>query len=242
MTLLVLMYHRARAGQHGNHATMLDAHFAHIAAHYRNVLPGEPLVADGLNVCLSFDDAFYDFYAAALPLLRRHGLRALLAVSPGLIRERVEATPEQRMNAGTRHALEHPGLGAFCTWDELLDAARSGHVQIAAHGYTHQALDVPKVDAGLEVSTPRTVLHSRLDQPVHSFVFPYGRFSRPVLQSARSEYRHLFRIGGALNRGWDSPMLYRIGADRMRSPTSLFASGRLLQYRTRNLWNRLRRR
>ena len=203
MTLLVLMYHRARAGRHGNHASMLDAHFAHLAAHHANVLPGEPLVPGRLNICLSFDDAFYDFYAIALPLLRRHGLRALLAVPPGLIRERVQATREERLNAGTRYSLEHPSLGAFCTWEELREATRSGHVQIAAHGYTHQALDEPTADAGLEIDTPQTVLASRLGQPVESFVFPYGRFSRPTLDSARRRYRYLFRIGNALNQGWE---------------------------------------
>jgi peptidoglycan/xylan/chitin deacetylase (PgdA/CDA1 family) len=242
MTLLVLMYHRARAGRHGNPASILDAHFAHIAAHYHPVLPGEPLAGDRLNVCLSFDDGFYDFRAVALPLLQRHGLRALLGIAPGLIREKVDATHEERMNAGTRHALAHPGIGAFCTWGELQETVRSGHVQIAAHGYTHGALDEPGTDAALEVDTPRTVLASRLGQPVDSFVFPYGKFSRPVLTAARGQYRHLFRIGGALNRGWDGPILYRVGADRMATPTSLFSAGRLLQYRTRNLWNRLRQR
>src|SRR5207253_3666710 len=88
MNLLVLMYHRARAGRHGNDPAMLEKHFRHIAANYRNVLPGDALDANRLNVCLTFDDAYFDFYATVYPLLMRHQLRAVLAVPPLVVRER----------------------------------------------------------------------------------------------------------------------------------------------------------
>ena len=55
---------------------MLDAHFAHISRQYRNVLPGEKLSVGALDVCLSFDDAYFDFYAIVFPLLKKHGLSA----------------------------------------------------------------------------------------------------------------------------------------------------------------------
>jgi peptidoglycan/xylan/chitin deacetylase (PgdA/CDA1 family) len=242
MSLLVLMYHRARAGQHGNSAAMLDAHFAHIAAHHRVVLPGEPLAGDRLNVCLTFDDAFFDFHAIALPLLRKHNLRALLAVVPGLIRENTGATRQERLNAGTRASLARPDNGAFCTWGELQEVAASGRVMFAAHGFTHQPLDAPGSNHELEIDTPRTVLSSRLGRSVESFVLPYGRFTRTVLQFARERYRHVFRIGGALNRSWEGQVLYRVGADRLSSPQGLFSPGRLLQYRVRGFWNRCRQR
>ena len=79
MTLIVPMHHKASAGRHGNSADMLDAHFAFVARNCRCVLHGEPLDPAGPNVCLAFDDGYFDFYAVVFPLLVKHRLRAVLA-------------------------------------------------------------------------------------------------------------------------------------------------------------------
>lgn len=242
MTLLVLMYHRARAGRHGNAAAMLDAHLGHLATAFANVLPGERLAADRTNVCVSFDDGYFDFYATVFPLLRKHQLRALLAIPPFVIRESVGVGTAERLAVEADDAFAHPSRGGFCTWNELREMTASGHVRIAAHGFTHTRLDAPEANLETEIDTPRTLLSARFDQPVDSFVFPYGRYSPASLDKAQRRYRHVFRIGGALNRTWDSPLLYRIDADGMSAPDALFAPGRMLGYRSRYWWNRLRRR
>jgi hypothetical protein len=77
---------------------------------------------------------------------------------------------------------------------------------------------------------------------VDSFVFPYGRFSRAALRTVKQSYRHAFRIGGADNGGWNSRMLYRVDADNMTAPDSLFTPTRRALYRSRRYWNILRRR
>src|SRR5262245_17155084 len=140
MTLLVLMYHRAHAQKHGNSPDMLDQHFALLAKRTFNVLPGEPLKPSRPNVCLSFDDAYFDFYSVVFPMLKKHGLRAVLAVTPGLIRENVETSTEDRQNLPSDVAFSRPSLGGFCVWRELEEMSRSGYVEMAAHGYTHTAL------------------------------------------------------------------------------------------------------
>jgi len=241
MNLVALMYHRARAGALGNAPAMLDAHFALIAARHACVLPGEPLDPRRLSVCLTFDDAYYDFYAVVFPLLRKHGLRALLAVPAIVVHEHVDASPEERLCAKTDVDCTHPRDLGFCTWPELREMADSGHVAVAAHGYTHRPLDSATVDFHTEIIVAKTILASRLDQPVESFVFPYGRFNPPALQKVTALYRHAFRIGGAVNRGW-ARLLYRVDADRLSSPGAPFTSGRLAAGRVRYFWNRLRRR
>jgi peptidoglycan/xylan/chitin deacetylase (PgdA/CDA1 family) len=230
MRLLVLMYHRARAGRFGNAPAMLDA----------NVLPGEPLAPGALNVCLSFDDATFDFHAIVWPLLKKHGLRALLAVPPGLVREGVAAPPAERLAIEPELGFAEPERGAFCTWPELAELAASGHVAFAAHGFTHRRLDEPAINLDLEVRESKTLLAARLGQPIESFVFPFGRTSRSALDAANQNYRHTFRIGSASNRGWHASALYRVDADRMATPTALFAPARLAAYRARYFWNRLR--
>jgi peptidoglycan/xylan/chitin deacetylase (PgdA/CDA1 family) len=242
VSLLVLMYHRAREGRHGNSAAMLDAHFAYLASRCANVLPGETLAPDKPSVCVSFDDGYFDFYTTVFPLLRRHNLRALLAIPPYVIRETVAVKTADRLGFDSDDAFTHPSRGGFCTWSELAEMTASGSVQIAAHGFTHTRLDDPQVDLEAEIEAPRAVLSARLDQAVDSFVFPYGRYSPRSLTKARLRYRHVFRIGGALNRSWDSRLMYRIDADGMKAPGALLAPARMAAYRVRYLWNQLRRR
>ena len=240
MSLLVLMYHRARPGLHGNSAAMLDAHFARIARDHSCVLPGEPLNPAGLKVCLTFDDAYFDFYAIVFPLLKKHGLRAVLAVPPTIVSEQCELPVETRLREYPEVAPAHSPGGGFCTWAELREMAASKRVAIAAHGFTHRRLDEDGIDLHAEIVAPKEMLEIRIGQPVDSFVFPYGRFSAKALQLVRQHYRHSFRIGGADNEDWDRPLLYRVPADAMESPDALFASRRLTTYRVRRFWNQVR--
>ena len=242
MSLLVLAYHRATPGPYGNDPIVLDAHFGHIARHHRCVLPGEDLDRAKINVCMSFDDATFDFYAVVFPLLKKHGLRALLAVCPGFVRERIEAPVEERLREPTDASNAHPSRGGFCTWPELRELADSGRVAIAAHGYTHYRLDRPDSDLISEISVPQSLLAARLGRSVESFVFPYGRFSPAALRAVRETYRYAIRLGGADNRDWTHRLIYRIGADRMESSDAPFKPRRLAAYRVRYFWNRIRMR
>lgn len=239
MNLLVLMYHRARAERHGNSPELLDAHFSHIAHRCRNVLPGEELSRSNLNVCLTFDDAYFDFYALVFPLLKKHNLRALLAVPPFFMAEHTTAQPSARLSVDSNEAFADPPRGGFCTWTELEEMTQSGHVVVAAHGYAHRCLD-RDANLAVEIDSPQAILSERLGAAVDSFVFPFGRYSRKALGHAKRRYRHVFRIGGALNRSWDAPVLYRVEADQMKNPCGVFSRKRLLQYRLRYLWNRMR--
>jgi peptidoglycan/xylan/chitin deacetylase (PgdA/CDA1 family) len=242
MSLLVLMFHRGQAGPDGNAEPVLDAHFRQIAGRCRNVLPGEPLDPGATNVCLSFDDGYYDFYTTVFPLLQKHRLRALLAVVPSVVRDRVDGAAPARLAQTSRDAFIYPSRGGFCTWSELETMARSGHVCIAAHGYSHCRLDRAHDSLAMEIQAPKAVLESRLGIRVDSFVFPYGRFDARSLELARGQYPYVFRIGGASNRHWQQPLLYRVGADAMPHPETPFALHRRVAYRARFLWNRLRAR
>ncbi len=241
MNLLVLMYHRAQAGPHGNDPALLEAHFAHVARHYPCVRPGQPLASGRLNVCLSFDDAYFDFHRVVFPLLEKYSLPAMLAVAPGLCSEATGVAPEIR--------LVQPDLGlqtpectyGLCTWPELRELAGSGRVTIAAHGLNHVRLDDPAADLEQEIVGPQRLLAERLGVTVENFVFPYGRFSSRALALTRRHYRHAFRIGQAGNRDWSQPLLYRVSADNLADAAAPFAVTRLQAYRIRAWWNRLRR-
>lgn len=220
------MYHRANGGRFGNSAEMLDMHFAFVARSFHVVLPGEPLDDARLNVCLSFDDAYLDFHTVVFPLLKKHGLRALLAVPL----------------ASVQNGDLARGPDSHCGWRELAEMVADETIAVAAHGLTHRRLDQPDADLHAEIVVPQTVLAARLGVPVESFVLPYGRFTPDVVDEAARRYRYVFRIGGADNTGWNGPLLYRVDADRMSSAAALFTRRARASHRLRRRWNLLRRR
>jgi peptidoglycan/xylan/chitin deacetylase (PgdA/CDA1 family) len=219
---------------------MLDAHFGYLARNCTCVLPGEPLPSPRLNVCLTFDDAYSDFHSAVFPLLQKHNLRAVLAVPPALIGETAEWPEESPTQASRGNGRSRSGRHRHCTWAELGALAASGRVVIAAHGLSHTRLDRKSAELDAEISFSREELSARLNQPVDSFVFPFGRFSSAALRKVKEHYRHAFRIGGAMNRDWSQSLLYRVGGDCMSAPDGLFSAGRLALHRARYFWNRLR--
>lgn len=242
MKLVVLMYHKASVGRHGNSVEMLEAHFALIARNCHCVLPGEPLDNRLLNVCLTFDDGYFDFYAVVFPLLRKHGLRAVLAVPISVIGERTEASRSIRLQACSQRLQDCGALGAYCTWDELAEMAESPSISIASHGFTHSRLDHPDVDLHTEIVVPQTMLAARTGRTIESFVLPYGRFTARTIACVRQHYRYVFRIGSADNAGWQGNVIYRVDADEMSSPDELFSRRRLAAYRWRRHWNTMRSR
>lgn len=85
------------------------------------------------SVLLTFDDARRNFWEVAFRLLREFGARATVFpptywIEPG---------------AGAGEAEERPGAsGNFMTWDQLGECARSGLVDVQAHGHRHALVHV----------------------------------------------------------------------------------------------------
>ena len=210
---------------------------------YSNVLPGDQLEPGNLNVCLSFDDGYFDFHATVFPLLIKHGLRAMLAIPPGVVRQQVDPANRDRLNVDSAEAFADPGKGGFCTWPELERMVGSGRVRLAAHGFSHVRLDLAIGGLAAEVDAPKAILESRIGRPVESFVFSVWPLLAASLQHAPRSYPYVFRIGGALNRSWNSRLPCRVDADEMKGPRSLFSPGRPRRLPdARYVWNRLRRR
>ena len=240
MTLLALTYHRACLGPDGNSPAMLDAHFEYIAATHPNVLPGDRLRDGAISVCLCFDGAYYDLFATVLPLLQKHGLRAMVAVPPSYIREDAIVSLNERLAISSADAYAHPESGGLCTWRELHQLAKTGLCAIAALGYSNVPLDRTDSDFETEIHVPRTLLAARLNTPVESFVFPFGRTTRQAIGEVKSGYHYAFSNCGGSNSGWHHRQLFRVCADNLRTPTEPFETSRLLRYRAKAFWHRLR--
>jgi O-antigen biosynthesis protein len=120
-------------------------------------------------VVITFDDAYADFYNAALPVLRKHDFSATLYVPTGY----VGAT--SRFN-GSRGE----GDQKILSWDALRDITTE-RVEVAAHSHTHPQMDrVSAAAARDEVHRCRGMMEDKLSVRVHGFAYPFGYFNATV--------------------------------------------------------------
>lgn len=103
-------------------------------------------VPDGRTVALTLDDGLVSLTQVAVPLLRRHRLRAIAFVVSGLVPERSNA-----LLAG---------------WDELAAAAAAGVLEVGPHSLFHH--HVPLRPDVVGVVTPRTPTLFTADLPIAS--------------------------------------------------------------------------
>lgn len=223
--LLALLYHKIGNIKYGNSLEMLGEHFLEIAKRYPTTLPGEGLYK-GINVCLTFDDAFFDFYHQIFPLLKKYNLKALLAVPTAYIPDKTPLSPLERLEKVRTFSDKPPPIPspAFCTWSELKKLSQSPLIQIASHSVHHRPLTSTRIDPENELLTSKTVLEERLGVPITSFVYPYGQINKDVHALAKKYYSHIFRIGNAFNRNWynTNSLLYRVNADQLPHPRAPF--------------------
>ncbi|MEI8301096.1 MAG: polysaccharide deacetylase family protein, partial [Chlamydiota bacterium] len=213
--LIILLYHRAFTSRYGNCPEILRKHFQYLKSHHPITLPLDPLVSNKINICISFDDATFDFYHIVYPLLKEYDLKALLAVPASYIAKNHLSTTEERLASIIEFSSKTapPSLG-FCSFKELKEMVDSSHVCIASHGMTHTSLCQEGVDLKFELNKSKETLENALQVPVDTFVFPYGKYNQQVLSEVKKIYKTAIRIGNGLNFSWKDPLLLRINADQ----------------------------
>lgn len=190
----ILMYHAMSAARTPDFhrwtlsAGRLQAHLEYLSqAGYRSVTiaglldclrrggpgPGDRLIA------LTFDDAYADFHAVALPLIASYGMTATLFVPTAYV--------------GGRSAWMHgegEGERAILSWAALTEIAGRG-IEIGAHSYTHPAMDrLPAREIAEQAARPKAELEDHLGRPVRAFAYPYGRYDRRVRDAVAAAGYH----------------------------------------------------
>lgn len=238
--LLTLLYHRIGNGKYSNSFDMMKAHLKHVSKNYSVVLPGESLKLLKVQVCLTFDDAFFDFFHYVYPLLKELRIRAILAVPTKYILERTDIDPKTRLSVPTHEAEKvYNSLAPYCTWEELREMHNSGYVKIASHSHSHTVMDRPDKATQYEFFHSKKLLEEKLQSNVSIFVFPYGKLSKASAKLAGQHYKYMMRIGSASNTYWKT-MLYRINADQMLSHKSIFDRVNYMKYFSKWALNQLR--
>jgi peptidoglycan/xylan/chitin deacetylase (PgdA/CDA1 family) len=232
--LLALMYHRAELGpridKYANSREMLSEHFLFLKEHYPLVLPGDSLPKRKLAVCVTFDDATFDFYHYIFPIIKELEMRVVLGVPVHYILDATTVEAEERLKIPYSLMMQegfYDQKAPFCTWQELDEMVSSGFVEVASHSYSHCNLTFNFVDLNREVVRSKEIIEQKLAQPVSTFIYPFGKVTIALHEYVAQHYPYAFRIGSALNFGWgrSKKPLNRVSADNLpnsAAPLSFF--------------------
>lgn len=243
--LLIPLYHRIDSSGYSNRLDTFSAHLRFVADHYPVVLPGDPLPGGEISVCLTFDDASFDFYHYVFPLLRELRLKALLGVPAKYIVEKTALDPRTRLSVPYDEAMADEVYKAkvpFCTWAEMSEMTSGGLVEVASHSFSHANLVATGVDLAKEIAGSKQIIEAVTGRPVSTFVYPFGKVNSEVHLLAKKHYSYEMRIGSAINIGWRNPsgMLYRVHADDLPYPSYPFKKRKLLGYLLKYFSNTIR--
>ena len=186
---LILTYHSISEGSSPlcTPPAVFAEQMAWLAGHAGRVLPLATLVrlleekqeVPPKSVVLTFDDAFRNFYQAALPVLQRWRLPATVFV----------------VTSYSGHTNRWPGQPAWCeemplmTWQEIRAVVGQG-IEVGCHSRTHPVLPNLEGEAlRQEVLAGRAELESQVGRTVESFCYPYGKWSEPVRNLVGQHFR-----------------------------------------------------
>jgi peptidoglycan/xylan/chitin deacetylase (PgdA/CDA1 family) len=242
--LLVLMYHGITIPLQKGSLAAFEQHLLYLKQHYPIVVPGETAKAS-LSICLTFDDAFFDFYHDVFPLLCRHQIKAVLGIPTQFILEQTQVPSDLRLQVPYPEGLKgtvYLSQAPFCTWEEIQEMVASGYVYPASHSHTHANLCDQNTDVEQELIISKNLLEQKLKQPIDTFIYPFGRMNHEVQKKVRQHYRYGLRIGAALNRSWEqgSHLIYRVDADAFWPSNRYFTRVLLLKFLAKFYLNRLR--
>jgi len=247
------MYHKISEVGEPDRLDRFYRHLDYLCSTFSIVTPGESLSSNRLNICLTFDDAYYDFYYYVYPALQQRNIKAVLGIPTAYIQESTQATPEARLRVPYPDGLSLDAViqaqTPLCTWPELLEMTKSGYMCPASHSHTHanlaklgEATDGTHIDWDQEIRGSKTILADKLKTAIDIFIYPYGRLNPQAHREVRKQYRYGMRIGSALNADWAhlQGLLYRVDADALWLPQKPITKTFCLGAYTKYLINRIR--
>jgi len=238
--LISLMYHHINGKEFSNDLDIFEKHLEYLTSRYTFVTPNDNLEPNKKYICLTFDDAYFDFYNFVYPLLKKYEIKAVLAVPVGFIEDKIDNSIQQRVSLSHSDIYQDKNylhFGSFCSWAELKEMSDSGLVIIASHSYSHKDLSINEVDLQKEVVESKSILEDKLNIQVDTFILPFGRYNKKSLKILKDNYKYIFKVGQGINRDFSgvNGLIYRIDADNKNDIKSIFSLKNMLKYRVKSL-------
>jgi peptidoglycan/xylan/chitin deacetylase (PgdA/CDA1 family) len=215
--LITLLYHRINRLEYGNLLPIMKDHLHFLSQNYNIVLPGEKL-SKGINICLTFDDAFFDIYHYLFPLFKKLKIKAVIGAPTCFILHKTDVRDKIRLSLDSDTAMKgnfYRSHSPFCTWEELIEMSKSGYIKIASHSHSHKNLLEKNIDLKKEINGSKQIIENILQTKIDTFIYPYGKFDSEIHDYVCKHYSYIMRIGTALNFSWQNKnrLIYRISAD-----------------------------
>ena len=238
--LLSTMYHHINCNQFSNDLESFEQHLTYVVDRFNIVVPGDTLSKKRDNLCLTFDDAYYDFYYYVFPLLKKYQIKAVLAVPTAFILDSTDVTPDLRMSLNHKEIYQEKNYqkyASFCTWDELREMQDSGFVVMASHSHTHKDLTGKNINLQEEIVASKSILEEKMQIKIESFILPFGRYNHDSFALLQKHYRYIFKVGQGVNRDFNGirGLIYRIDGDELEDDRSIFSFKSMLGYRIKSL-------
>ena len=217
MLLTFLYHHIFNKGKYSNSLDVIKKHLIHLKKNYSLVTPGDPLDYKKINVCLTFDDGYFDFYYFLYPILKELKIKVVLSLPVGFILDSSSIIPSLRVEkANVDPFKDYQKYGTFCTFEELKEMLKENVIHIASHSVSHIDL-TQKCDLQKEIIDSKNTLEKNLPTKISTFTYPMGKFNKEVHELASKHYRYIMRIGSALNFSWHNKnnLIYRINSDNL---------------------------
>ena len=238
--LICMMYHHINSDRFSNNNDTFESHLKYILENFNIVVPGDKLSSKKPNICLVFDDAYYDFYYFVFPLLKKYTIKVMLSVPVKYILEDTDLPNNKRLSikhSDTMKDSNYIKYAPFCTWREINEMVDSDLIRITSHSFSHIDLTKQDTDLDLELRKSKEIIEGKINRSIDSFTFPYGQFNEKIKFVALKYYKFLFGIGCIDNRTWDgfNGILYRIYGDDLKYFNDKLRKTSLLFYKLRRL-------
>lgn len=237
--MISVMYHHVNSDRCSNDLVIFEEHLKYIKANFTTIFPHEKVEKN--SICLTFDDAYADFYFLIFPLLKKYNLKALLAIPSKYILNSTNEKAQNRMNFEHNDLFKNYKKATFCTYKELKEMKDSGLVIFGSHSHSHVNLLEENINLDLELRISKEILEKNLNVKIESFVFPFGKYNQEILKVAQKYYKYNFRIGNAIHKDFSgiNGAIYRVNGDGLKTPDEIFKLNNILKYRFKGLVKRL---
>ena len=237
--MISIMYHHVNSDRCSNDLAIFEEHLKYIKNNFKTIFPGEEITSK--SVCLTFDDAYADFYFLIFPLLKKYNLKALLSITSKYVLDDTDEEAENRMNFEHNDLFKNFEKATFCTYKELKQMQESGLVVFGSHSHSHIDLTQKQVDLDLELRVSKQILEDKLNTKIDSFVFPFGKYNQNILKESKKYYQYNFRIGNAIHKDFSgiNGAIYRVDGDNLKTADEIFKTTKLLKYKFKGIVKRL---
>lgn len=243
--LLILMYHQIIDPKNDIEVSInkFKQHLIYLQQNFNIVLPGDCLAKNKISVCLTFDDAYADFYIHIFPLLKLLNIPAILAIPANFIEDFTNVNNVDRLSVKYPLGLEKTETkkSPLCTWEEIRSMVASGLVCPASHSFSHANLaKINFSEVFKEICTSKRIIWIKLEKIAETMVYPFGAQNKQVHNMAKNHYKYLMRIGNACNYSWDQNILYRVSGDNLWKNHKYISIFQIFFWKTKYIINRLR--